>query len=128
MDRASPRLRAAETRRSPRRDTSSPGDRTARTARRPTTSKFLDVQLRSRFSESIRDARPCRFPARTPRLSLTSTGTVRARHRRGFHELEHEAIGLAAMLEHEPASIVLGMPQRARCAVKFEPRLLNILD
>src|SRR5271156_5059751 len=129
MDRASPRRRAAGTRRSQRTDISSPADRTARHALRPTASIYRGVPPAQPFSESRRDARPCRFPARTVRLSLACSRTNRRRrHRRSLRELEHEAIGLTAMLEHEPGAIVFGMTQRARRAGQFEAGLLDILD
>ena len=47
---------------------------------------------------------------------------------RRLGELQHEAIGLAPMLEDEPRAIVFGMTQRARCPGKFESRLLDVLD
>src|SRR5260221_4647223 len=104
MDPANPRRPAMETPHSRRMDISSSDDRTARRARRPTTSRLHDAQPPPRFSESRRDVRPCRFLTRTARLSFC---LLSLRDGLRLHELEHEAIGLATMLEHHPRSIVL---------------------
>src|ERR1022692_3519809 len=129
MDRASLHHPATGTRRSPRRDTWNPDGRRARRALPPIALKLHNALPPRPFAQSRRDARPCRFPARTGRLSLARPGTICARRDyRRFPELEHEAIGLTAMLEHNPVAIVFRVAQRARSSVQPEARLLHILD
>src|ERR1700682_5014071 len=124
MDRASPRRRGVEIRPPSSTDISNPADRTARRARQPTASRLRIDPRPPPFSRSRLAARQCRFQVRTGRISSRCT----QRHRRRLYELEHEAIGLAAMLKDVPAAIVLRMPQRGGCACQLEAGLLDVLD
>src|SRR5208282_1588944 len=128
MDQASPRRPAGGTRRSRRTDTSNPDDRRARHALPPRALRFRIARPPPQSSQSRRDARPRRFPAQTDRPSLARPRAIGRRDRRRLDELEHEAIGLTAMLEHDPGAMVFKMAQRARRAGQFEARLLDILD
>src|SRR5208337_3444406 len=128
MDRASRHRRAKGTRRSRRTDTSSPGDRRVRRALPPTASRLRGARPPWPSSKLCRDAPQCQFPARTVRLSLARRRTVCGRgDGRRLHELEHETISLAAMLEDIPGAIVFRMAQRARRSRQFEAGLLDVL-
>src|SRR5581483_4896840 len=66
------------------------------------------------------------------RLHLIISGRERAlpsfRLLMRFDELEHEAIGLAAMGEDKPRAVIFAMPERARARLEIEARLLDLAD